>query len=394
MKKNTLQLRDEMNVLIHRNMELIKLCKTEQRELTEEEEKEFTENEEKVKKDEEELKSLEEELKNEPSNEEGEGNKTEKEKKSLNNPMKTQNFSIVKEIRTSMENGSYKFSINTRDAEAQAPVAAVAGYNDGEKDHKTGVVETETKSILEPLYAESVLNKIGATIYSGLPMGDITVPVMSKNTVGWLGELATAAKTANDFSSVTLKPKRLSAQIEISKMLIAQDTVGVEAAIRRDIVKALQDKFESTIFSADAKTDVKPAGLFAGAEKARVATFANVCDIEAGVEEKNATGQMMYIMNPKVKAFLRQLAKSTKTTELVYQNGEVDGTPAISSSLIPTKTFAYGNFQDFIVGFWDNVDVTVDPYTTAANGTIRLIVNMYADAVLARTEAIAFGDIA
>lgn len=389
-KRNSLVIKDEMNVLIHRNMELIKLAKTENRELNEEEEKEFQENQDKVKQDEEELKSLDEDLKNEnPSPEDGE----DKENKNTRNL--TMNKSIVKEIRSAVENGTMKFTLNSENRDA---VAAVAGFTTGEGEnavqHNTTVVETETKPILEPLYSASLINRIGCTIYSGLPMGDIAVPIMTKNTVGWLGELATAAKTANEFSTVTLQPKRLSAQIEISKMLVAQDTVGVEAAIRRDIVNALQDKFEKTIFGAEAGDTTKPAGLFYGATETTLSTYATLCDFEADLDDKGISGDMKYVMSPKVKAFLRQLAKSSKHTELVYENNEVDGTPAISTALVPTKKLAYGSFQDFIVAFWDNVEVVVDPYTTAANGTYRLIINMYCDAKLARTDAIAFGNIA
>ena len=40
------------------------------------------------------------------------------------------------------------------------------------------VVETEIQGILEPLYANSVLAKLGVRFYPGLPQGNISVPVM------------------------------------------------------------------------------------------------------------------------------------------------------------------------------------------------------------------------
>jgi hypothetical protein len=56
----------------------------------------------------------------------------------------------------------------------------------------------------------------------------------------------------------------LTAYVDISKQLIYQDTVGVENAIRRDIVNALNDKLEATIFGAVAGDATKPAGIFYG----------------------------------------------------------------------------------------------------------------------------------
>lgn len=276
--------------------------------------------------------------------------------------MKENSFSIVKEIRSAIENGSNKFTINS-----EMRAATVGGFITGEGDnatqHDTHVMAQDIKPILEPLYAESVINKLGCTIYNSLPQGEIVVPIMSKNTVGWVGEIAQAGGTQNEFTTVTLRPKRLSAYIDISKMLIASDCVGVENAIRKDIVKALQDTFEKTILGNGAKTDTKPAGLFYNADETTITTYANLCDFESDLEDKGISGEMKYILNPKAKSYLRQLAKSSKVTELVYQNGEVDGTPAISTSLVPTKKMAYGSFQDFIVGLWDNLEVTVDPYS-------------------------------
>ena len=44
---------------------------------------------------------------------------------------------------------------------------------------------------------------------------------------------------------------------------------------------------------------------------------------------------------------------------------------------------------------WGGIDITVDPYTQAGNGAIRLVVNVYMDAALhtAATNVIKFGDI-
>lgn len=320
------------------------------------------------------------------------------EKRSLENSKKN-NFtkrhtmnSIVKEIRSAMENGSNKFSID------ETRAATLGGYTTGEGEetvaHATTAVETEVKPILEPLYEKSVLNEIGATIYNSLPMGEVSVPVMGKKTCGWAGEIAGAGSTQNEFNNVTLRPKRLTAYVDISKALLATDTIGVNAAIERDIVNAIKNKFEGTILSADAKTDDKPAGIFYNASATQVDDFGALCDIEAELDGIALNGPAKYLMNTKVKSYLRQMSKGENVAENVFTKGEVDGTPAVVSGLVPTKQFAYGSFSDFIVGIWGTIDVTVDPYSQAVNGCVRLVVNMYADAVLAREDAVKFGYIA
>ena len=44
------------------------------------------------------------------------------------------------------------------------------------------------------------------------------------------------------------------------------------------------------------------------------------------------------------------------------------------------KGLILGNFNDLVIGQWGGIDLTVDPYTQAANGKIRLVVNAYFDA--------------
>lgn len=371
MKKTSLEIKDAKSQLIQRNLAIVELCRTEKRDLTEEEQKEYDENKEKVEELDEEMKSLEEDLKEEPKSEEPE--KTE-EKNTRNTKM---NKSLVKEIRSAMERNEKKILVN-----AETRTMAVTGEN-GVHD---SVIETEVQGILEPLYANSVLSQLGCRWYTGLPQGDVQVPVMGKGTVGWADEIAAAQKTGNVFTHVKLSPKRLTAYCDISKQLLAQDTIGVENAIRRDIVNALNDKLEATLLGAAAKTDNSPAGLFNGKTLTTVTDYKGVCDLEAAAEEKNISGEKKYLLSPKAKAYFRQLAKSTKHTQLVLEGGELDGTPVITSSNVPANQFIYGNFSDVLIGSWGNIEITVDEYTQAVNGCVRLVINAYFDCVMAERK--------
>ena len=260
------------------------------------------------------------------------------------------------------------------------------------------VIETEFKGLLEPLYAQSALAKLGVRFYPGLPQGNIHVPIMGKGTVGWATEMGNAGDGAQTFTSVELTPKRLTAYVDISKQLLNQDTIGVEEAVRRDIVKAISDKLEATIFGKVAGSATQPKGMFwdAGASPAAVRTladgtdFAKVCGIEAGVEAANYTN-VKYLLSPNAKADLRAMAKSSKNTQLVYEGGEIDGTPAITTSNVGINgAYIYGDFSNLLVASWGNIEITVDEYTQATKGCVRLVVNAYFDAKVAREDAFAY----
>lgn len=401
-KLNSVELKDKQATLLKRCKEIVDTCKKEIREMTDDEQAEFDAAKAEIAS----LKGQLDELKKKleayevPTIDESEEVKADfceedpmaeeevikvEELKSKRNKTNKMRKSIVKEIRSAIANGTKNFKINADTEKRAIQVTGVSGVHDE-------VVETEIQGILEPLYAKSVLAELGVKWYTGLPQGDIQVPVMGKGTVGWADEVAAASAGGNVFSAVLLQPKRLTAYVDISKQLLNQDTIGVENAIRRDIVNAINDKLEATIFSDNAGDATKPAGIFYDSSVFDASTFKAVVDLEAKVESNNVYGDMKYLLSTGAKADLRAMPKSTKNTQLVMEGGEIDGTPAVVTSNVEgAGYYAYGNFENLAVASWGDIDITVDEYTQAVNGCVRLVVNAYFDAKKLRPEAFIFG---
>lgn len=309
-------------------------------------------------------------------------------KRSFNIKMNTN--MLTEQIRSAMNSADHKVILN-----AETRAVKVNG-TDGVHDH---TVETEMKGLLEPLYADSILSKIGMRMYTGVPMGDIQVPILGKAQVGFVGETSapTSASTPN-IGSVKLSPKRITGYVDYSLNFLAQDTLAVNEAIKRDLIKAVGDAWQAKIFSGDAKTDDAPAGLFAGkleGENALQATtnFLGLTNLEATLEEANVN-DIKYVLSPKAKAAFRNMAKSTKSTELVLQNNSIDGTDAISCSSVASKAFVVGDFSALVGAIWNDVELIVDPYTLATQGMVRIVVNAFVDHKVARPEAFAYGVVA
>ena len=278
---------------------------------------------------------------------------------------------ILSEIRSALNSAEHKVTLP---AETRAVTQTVSA--DGVHDE---IVEEEFKGLLEPLYADSVISNLGITIYNGLPAGDFKVSAMGKGSAAWADETGTAAESKNTFSHVTLQPKRISAQLSYSKQFLAQDTIGAEAAIRRDIYNALVAQIQSTMLSADAAGTNKPAGIFNGVTAKNISSYKELCDVEAAVDDSNVKGERKYLMSNKAKAILRCMPKSSLTTELVLDGNDIDGTPVIANSDVPTTQYAYGDFSNIVMGTWGNVDLIIDPYTLAAENSIRIVVNAFVD---------------
>ena len=385
--KSSVEIRESINKLTERAKEIVELCKTEVREMTEDEEKEFNSLREEIDEKKAELKELSDKLEqyaNELPKEEEEETEKEKCNRNKSNTNKMKKNSLVKEIRNAIDNNQKSFVINAETRAMQ--VTGDSGVHDS-------VVETEIEGILEPLYAKSVLTQLGARWYSGLPKGDVQIPVMGKGQVGWEGEIDEAGATGNTFSTVKLQPKRLSAYLDISKQLIVQDAIGVEAAIRRDIVNALNDKLEATIFGTSAGDTEKPAGLFYNASETNIDDYAGLCQFEAALDDANINGEKKYLMGNTAKATFRSMIKGNNATGMILEANQIDGTPMINTSNVSTKKFAYGDFNYLAIGSWGDIEITVDPYTQATKGCIRLVVNAYFDAKVLRPEAFKFGNV-
>lgn len=390
MKKNSVEIRSAIDEAKTRAKEIIELAKTEIRELTDEEQKEIDGLKETIEEKKRELKELEEELKSYDNLiEDDDEDEPKEEKNNKRNKMKTNQTSLVHEIRKAMAENrkNFKFNAETRTVTVQGE----AGVHDE-------VVETEIKGILEPLYANSVLTKLGVRWYTGLPQGDVQIPTLSKGSVGWKGEVETAGASGNTFSAKKLTPKRLTAYVDISKQLLVQDTIGVEAAIRRDIVNALNDALEATILGAENKTDDKPAGIFYGVSPTTITDYEDLCVFESDLDDANINGERKYLLGNGAKAVLRSTIKGTNATGMIMENGAVDGTPALATSNVAGGAagkykFAYGDWNYLAIGSWGDIDITVDEYTQAVNGCIRLVINAFFDATILNSDAFAFGQV-
>lgn len=252
--------------------------------------------------------------------------------------------------------------------------------------HGIEAVADDKLNILEPLRNRLVLTQAGATYMTGL-VGNVFIPTYSGTNVAWKGEVAAADDGAGTFGEVELSPKRLTAYLDISKQFLIQDSVSAEEMLKNDIVRALAEKLESTILGNVAGSTTQPAGIFKLITPATgaAATYAGTVAMEKALDENNATGNYSYIVSPAVKATLRTAPKDSGSGLFTMENDEINGIPVYCTNSCAGAVV--GNFEDYVIAQWGGIDLTVDPYTQASNGKVRLVINAYFDAKPRRTES-------
>lgn len=262
-------------------------------------------------------------------------------------------------------------------ADIQATVATAGQEN----------VPEDKLGILEPLRAKLVLVQAGASYMTGL-IGNVSIPAYSGSNVAWAGEVAAASDGAGTFSEVTLEPKRLTAYIDVSKQFLIQDSNSAEEMLKNDIVAAISNKLEATILGKEAGDATKPAGLLNGVTADEAApTYKDIVKMEADLEAKNVTGDIKFIVSPSAKADLKTTDKGTDTGKYLMEDNEINGYPVLCTSAVADKGVIMANWSDLVIGQWGGIDLTVDPYTQAANGKVRLVINAYFDAKPRRADA-------
>lgn len=393
-KLSSLELKDKQAQLVTRCKEIVETCKKEVREMTDEEQKEFDDNKEEIKNLRNQLEELKKKLasydedlpedEEERANEEDPDPEAEKEINAKRN-MKKQKFNLMKELRSAYEKGE---TLTLSDLESRAYTVTAEGED---------VVQTDIYDIWEPLRAKSVLADAGVRMITGIK-NNVQIPLMDAVECKWASETGTSYDGSKGFSSQKLTPKRITAKYPISLELLAQDSIGVENAVRNDIMNAITAKLEETVLSYAAATDDSPAGIFADFTGGNVPaasyidSFADVTEFEAKVEEANVAGDCKYIMSPKAKAIFRNMPRSADHSRLVMENGEIDGTKALVTTHVPKNLVAYGDWSNLVVATWDNVTIdVVRDVQSVGNGVVTIVVNAFCDAKLVRPQAIAKG---
>lgn len=247
-------------------------------------------------------------------------------------------------------------------------------------------VAEDLLNILEPLRAKLVLAQAGASYMTGL-VGNISIPAYSGSQVTWEGEVADAKDGAGTFTEVKLEPHRLTAYIDLSKQFLIQDSVSAEEMLKRDIVNAIANKLEATILGS--KTIVNaPEGMLNGvvADSSAI-TYEDIVAMETELEEANVRGDIKFVVSPSAKAKLKTTKLDAGSGKFAMEGNEVNGYPVLCTSAVAGKGVIYGNFNDLVIGQWGGIDLTVDPYTQAANGKVRLVINAYFDAKPRRAES-------
>lgn len=268
------------------------------------------------------------------------------------------------------------------------------------------------QNFIEALRNRVILEAAGATVISDL-IGDIAIPKQSGGaTAYWVAESGAPTEGKQTIGQLALSPKTVAAFTDMSRKLIIQSSIDVEAFVRNDLARVLAIALDTAGLhgtgSSNQPTGVAATsgiGSVAGGTNGAAPDEADAIDLETEVAQDNAdVGALSYITNAKVRGKLKKtLITATYGDLKVWErnsNTPLNGYPAhvtnsVSSGL--TKGTAsgtcsaifFGNWADLIIALWSGLDLLVDPYTGSSSGTVRVTAFQDADIGVRHAESFA-----
>ena len=274
------------------------------------------------------------------------------------------------------------------------------------------LVDTQllTGSFIDLVRNRSALLGLNVTTLTGLT-GNVDIPKKTGNTTAyWVGEDVAVSETNIALGQISMTPKSLGGYVDITRRLMQQSSMDVEALVRADLAESIALAIDysgiyglggssallgiknitgvgTETLTSDAATNKSIGGTtyyFGG--------FSDYVNMETTVSVANLdVNSMFYVGNAHVRGALKQTLRNTNSEMFIWDNNEVNGYGGRVSNQLIGSNVLFGDFSQAIFGFWSGVDITVDPYTNSTKGTTRIVAFQDVDFGVRNPGAFVFG---
>ena len=276
-------------------------------------------------------------------------------------------------------------------------------FNVGTATEAGNLVATDLRSDLytDVLRNNLVMARLGARVLSGLS-GNIDIPrKTTASTIGTTSEVGSASETNPVTAKVTLSPKRATAYVQVSKQALIQSGMSLEAMIRDDLLQGVAVHIESQCLNGVGSTNqmtgirnTSSIGTVVGGTHGLAPAWSHFVDLESACANSNAEPDRLagYLLNTKTRGKLKQTQLGTNLPFIWQPGGQpVNGYRAEVSNNLPSNltkgtsttvcsAALFGSdWSMATIGLFGAPDITVDPYSMADTGQVKITLNQFAD---------------
>ena len=272
----------------------------------------------------------------------------------------------------------------------------------------TGIIPVQQQEMLKPLREGLIYDKVGLTIRFGLSGGKLRWPIHGKAQASWVDEGERLEDSKIDFSKLETQPRRLGCAIPVTREELNDSEGIVEGVVREEMPAAIIDLVNNALFTTegtyvdakDGKTKNKVVvGPFVKAAKnpfkfaGAVPTRKELLKMKAAVTK---TGIKLigpcWVMTEDMKTELEDLKVDEGSGRFVCENDHILGYPVFTTSVIGEGKIGFGDWAYQPAGFFDSMNMIVDPYTLARNNAVDFVLNARFGTVTLYEEAFVLGE--
>lgn len=237
------------------------------------------------------------------------------------------------------------------------------------------------------LTAGTIMQAMGATVLTGLT-GNVEIPRETGSpAVGWVAE-NTALPTGNaSFDSLTLSPHHVGAISEFSRNMVMQASPAIEQLLRSMLSRNIALEIDRAAINGSG-TGAEPRGLLNDPD---VPTLAYATDLHittgnmiAAADLANVTDTRAFLGTNGVKAAAMQLRDGYGRAISIAET--FNGETARFSNQAPNNLGAesedhaliYGDWRDFLIGVWSQLDILVNPFAESAYSKGNILIRAMA----------------
>jgi len=275
--------------------------------------------------------------------------------------------------------------LETRDQTVGTPSAG--GYT----------VATNLGGLIDRLRPTLAVQGMGATVLSGLT-GNLDLPrLLTGPTAYWVAEDGNTTESASTFDKVSMSPKTVSGEMQLSRRLMLQNAVALESVLRSDLGFVLSQALDKAAIAGTGASNQPTGILTAIAEDATAETAISdiAADLIAALEIDDVMGTGAFLTNATVMKAVRKV-KEGGTNRVIPASEIFHQKPVNVSNNVPAvlteNPIIYGAWNNLVVGYWSGVDILLNPYHSdvASKGGVKLHAFLDADIAIRHAEAFAW----
>tara|TARA_R110002020_G_scaffold154529_9_gene334433 strand:- start:2348 stop:3589 length:1242 start_codon:yes stop_codon:yes gene_type:complete len=263
----------------------------------------------------------------------------------------------------------------------------------------SAIAPVAIEAYADALRADTLFDKVGINNLGNLAANTV-VPITGAITAAWAAENAAGADQSADFGKVTLTPKRVNAFSNISRVLLAQNGPAAEAAVMRELGRAVGTQIDAALFASSDVTSALPsiagtAGVLTFTESTTAGGAGFIADCKTAEQEladdHGLAGNLAYVCNYNLLSAAKSGAQVASVSPFFSQEGDqgfINGqkvyfTSATAKSAGTSGDCLFGSFDRVYFASFGPLDIIVDPYSEATTNAVRLVLNHHYDAALA-----------